>query len=139
MMEWLTVNQAAVRLLRSPNTIAGWIKRSSMGRGSLLLRRKVNGDGEEIKGWLVEASSLKEMNRKAVEKRGRLAKQSLEIETDHRVRRDRKKYVEVFIKEGKPLRRILKVFDRKLHSEVEGYYYKLRSEGVGYVKADQRQ
>ena len=130
--EWLTPSEAARWIQRSRGTIYTWIKRTrhELTETPLRLKRGVNRiDGKENSGWLIEASSLAEMDADsprlrtvetmAVMKDGR---KEISKNTYQSVTSDRRRWVEDFVAEGKKLTTVLAVFNPQLHDEIRGYY-----------------
>ena len=142
--KWVTVKEGAEIVGRSHHTVYNWIERTRTGRADppLVIRRS---DKENGKGWLVLVSSLFEVEKlspRAARPRVRFrpdeanGEESATVElpfnnarscfsggdTMKRVRTDRRKWVNGWVSQGKPLSRILAVFSPSLHSEIEFYY-----------------
>ena len=47
----------------------------------------------------------------------------VEVDTPAKVQTDRKRWVEDWVTEGKPLDKVLTVFPPSLHAEIEAYYH----------------
>ena len=48
----------------------------------------------------------------------------VKVDTPAKVQTDRKRWVEDWVTEGKPLDKVLAVFPPSLHAEIETYYYR---------------
>lgn len=141
---WLTVEQSAEKVERSPNTIRNWINQSNKGlvKNRLLLRkawRDKNQTNCRKKTWLIEEQSLIDRNQNSVRMRKYVKPQKIHRQdlvrkgmpksiryesgdSPQRVEADRRKWVDEWVAEGKSLDRILRVFNPYLHPEISGYY-----------------
>ena len=130
--EWLTPSQAARWMERSRHTIYTWINRTRREQTDTPLRLKRairKRDGKAGSGWLIEASSLAEMDAGSprlrtvktmvVMKDGR---KEISRNTYHSGVSDRRRWVEGLVAEGKKLSTVLEVFNPQLHDEIRGYY-----------------
>ena len=134
--QWITANQAAEWLGCSVGIIYRWIHETHDGTASVpLLLKPRPGIYGRGKSWLIESQSLLVADgssagrRLYVKKdqgssRGVLTTTSRHVEEDTRakVQADRKRWVEGWVAEGKPLDKVLTVFPPSLHSEIEVYY-----------------
>ena len=127
--KWLTAMEAAQWLGRSVHTIYTWIRQARRGEAGRVLELKPRpGYGrKERQSWLIEAESLLSVHGQSPQSkrppaRPSLAKPESRLDTVQAVQADRKKWVRGWVAEGKPLIRILSVFDNSLHSEIEWYY-----------------
>ena len=134
--QWLTVNQAAEWLGCSVHTIYRWIHETHGGTASvpLLLKPRSSNMRGRGKSWLIESQSLL-MADGSGDRRLPYVKEVPDgsrtaLTTGHRggedtpskVRADRKRWVEVWVAEGKPLDKVLSIFSPSLHDEIEVYY-----------------
>jgi len=133
--QWITTNQAAEWLSRSVRIIYTWIRKTRDGTASVPLllkpRPSIYGRG---KSWLIESQSLlvadgsSGRRRLYVKKDPGSSKAALttgchvEEDTRAKVQADRKRWVEGWVTEGKPLDKVLAVFPPSLHAEIEAYY-----------------
>ena len=134
--QWLTANQAAEWLGCSVHTIYRWIHETHGGTASvpLLLKPRPSNMGGRGKSWLIESQSLLVADGfgvrrlpyvKEVSDGSRTALTTGrhgEEDTPSKVRADRKRWVEVWVAEGKPLDKVLSIFPPSLHDEIEVYY-----------------
>jgi len=126
--EWLTPTQAAKWIVRSRHTIYTWIKQTRANETDtpLNIKHKIRSDGQPSRYWLIEASSLVEMDAKSPRNRAtnRFLKESNGGGKDsfHYIKSDRKKWVEGWVRQGKSLGRVRDVFHSDLHPEIEEYY-----------------
>ena len=133
--QWLTANQAAEWLGCSVHIIYRWIHETHGGTASvpLLLKPRPSNMGGKGKSWLIESQSLLVADEsgvrrlpyvKEVSDRSRTALTNGrhgEVDTPSKVRADRKRWVEGWVAEGKPLDKVLSIFPPSLHSEIEVY------------------
>ena len=134
--QWLTANQAAEWLGCSVHTIYRWIHETHSGTASvpLLLKPRSSNMRGRGKSWLIESQSLLMADGsgdrrlpyvKEVPDGSRTALTTGhhgEEDTPSKVRADRKRWVEVWVAEGKPLDKVLSIFPPSLHDEIEVYY-----------------
>ncbi len=134
--QWITANQAAEWLGCSVGIIYRWIHETHDGTASvpLLLKPRSSNMGGRGKSWLIESQSLLMADGsgdrrlpyvKEVPDGSRTALTTGhhgEEDTPSKVRADRRKWVEGWVAEGKPLDKVLTVFPPSLHSEIEVYY-----------------
>ena len=134
--QWLTANQAAEWLGCSVHTIYRWIHETHGGTASvpLLLKPRSSNMRGRGKSWLIESQSLLMADGsgdrrlpyvKEVPDGSRTALTTGhhgEEDTPSEVRADRKRWVEVWVAEGKPLDKVLSIFPPSLHDEIEVYY-----------------
>ena len=133
--QWLTANQAAEWLGCSVHIIYRWIHETHGGTASvpLLLKPRPSNMGGKGKSWLIESQSLLVADEsgvrrlpyvKEVSDRSRTALTNGrhgEVDTPSKVQADRKRWVEGWVAEGKPLDKVLSIFPPSLHSEIEVY------------------
>ena len=112
-----------------------WIRKTRDGTASVPLllkpRPRIYGRG---KSWLIESQSLLAADgssgrrRLYVKKDPGSSKAALttgchvEVDTRAKVQADRKRWVEGWVTEGKPLDKVLAVFPPSLHAQIEAYY-----------------
>ena len=134
--QWLTANQAAEWLGCSVHTIYRWIHETHGGTASvpLLLKPRPSNMGGRGKSWLIESQSLLVADGSGVRRLPYVKEVSDgsrtalttgrhgEEDTPSKVRADRKRWVEVWVAEGKPLDKVLSIFPPSLHDEIEVYY-----------------
>ena len=134
--QWITANQAAEWLGCSVGIIYRWIHETHDGTASVpLLLKPRPGIYGKGKSWLIESQSLlvadgsSGRRRLYVKKdqgssRAALTTTSRHVEEDTRakVQADRKRWVEGWVAEGKPLDKVLTVFPPSLHAEIEACY-----------------
>ena len=141
--QWLTANQAAEWLGCSVHTIYRWIHETHSGTASvpLLLKPRPSNMGGRGKSWLIESQSLLVADGSGVRRLPYVKEVSDgsrtalttgrhgEVDTPSKVRADRKRWVEGWVAEGKPLDKVLAVFPPSLHGEIELYYYQAVESG----------
>ena len=134
--QWLTANQAAEWLGCSVHTIYRWIHETHGGTASvpLLLKPRPSNMGGRGKSWLIESQSLLVADGSGVRRLPYVKEVSDgsrtalttgrhgEEDTPSKVRADRKRWVEGWVAEGKPLDKVLSIFPPSLHDEIEVYY-----------------
>ena len=141
--QWLTANQAAEWLGCSLHTIYGWIHETHDGTAAkpLLLKPRSDNMRGRGKSWLIGSQSLLVADGsgerrlpyvKEVQDGSRIAlttRHHGQKDTPSKVRADRKRWVEGWAAEGKPLNKVLAVFPPSLHGEIEIYYYQAVESG----------
>ena len=124
--EWLTIGEASEKIGRSPYTIYNWISRSERGVSGWDLKiKRVDGRSKRWI-WKVEWGSLREADKGSARLAKYVGDDGLVYnggDTLERVVRDRRRWVNGWVEEGKDLERILGVFDSYLHEEIESYYW----------------
>ena len=134
--QWLTANQAAEWLGCSVHTIYRWIHETHSGTASvpLLLKPRPSNMGGRGKSWLIESQSLLVADGSGVRRLPYVKEVSDgsrtalttgrhgEEDTPAKVQADRKRWVEGWVTEGKPLDKVLAVFPPSLHAEIEACY-----------------
>lgn len=131
MSQWLTVEQAADKIRRSPHTIYNWIYKTRRGlaKTPLVLRQEpFQGPSCKAERWLIDETSLQVADAASPRARHYASKNKKGIrydgnDTPAKVLADRKKWIRDWIAEGKTVRTVLKVFDVSLHSEIEWLYW----------------
>jgi transposase len=137
---WLTTTEAAKLVGRSIHTIYTWINKTNNGTAlvPLVIKRYEKDTRGKSVGWLIERVSLRLTDQSAprnkraqdtvinndlllLKSKGKKVKYDGN-DTPERVRRDRKKWVKNWVEEGKPLIKILPVFDVGIHEEITDYY-----------------
>jgi hypothetical protein len=142
--KWLTVAEASEKIRRSPHTIYNWIGKSRQGRIKPKLSLKtVVRKGCSRPGWLIGWNSLVQMDSisprvkpyvKRIKAEERVYRSDVVRAQDgekvyqhgdtlEQVIADRKRWVTGWVAEGKPLSRVLAVFNPHLGAEIEGYYW----------------
>lgn len=137
--KWVTTTEAAKLVGRSIHTIYTWINRTNNGTAlvPLAIRRYEKETRGKSRGWLIERCSLRSVDKSAprnkrIKDTGKMStsskSRSKEVrydgnDTPGRVRRDRKKWVKNWVEEGKPLIKVLQVFNPELHDEIASYYF----------------
>ena len=133
----LTANQAAEWLGCSVHTIYRWIHETHSGTASvpLLLKPRSSNMMGRGKSWRIDSQSLimadgsgdrRLTSVKEVPDGSKTAlttRHDGEEDTSLKVRADRKRWVEGWVAEGKPLDKVLSIFPHSLHGEIEVYYY----------------
>ena len=135
--QWLTANQAAEWLGCSVHTIYRWIHETHGGTASVPLLLKPRSSSNmrgRGKSWLIESQSLLVADGSGVRRLPYVKEVSDgsrtalttgrhgEEDTPSKVRADRKRWVEGWVAEGKPLDKVLAIFPPSLHGEIEVYY-----------------
>ena len=134
--QWLTANQAAEWLGCSVHTIYRWIHETHNGTAAkpLLLKPRPDNMRGRGKSWLIGSQSLLVADGsserrlpyvKEVQDGSRTAlttRHHGQEDTPSKVRADRKRWVEGWVAEGKPLDKVLSIFSPSLHDEIEVYY-----------------
>ncbi len=126
--QWITARQAAEWLDRSVHIIYTWIRKTREGRATWpLLLKLMPGNN---RSWMIENQSLlapdgsSSRRRPYVKKDPGSSKAALttgcHVEEDTRaeVQADRKRWVEGWVTEGKPLDKVLAVFPTSLHAQI---------------------
>ena len=134
--QWLTANQAAEWLGCSVHTIYRWIHKTHNGTAAkpLLLKPRPDNMRGRGKSWLIGSQSLLVADGssecrlpyvKEVQDGSRTAlttRHHGQEDTPSKVQADRKRWVEGWVAEGKPLDKVLSIFPPSLHGEIEVYY-----------------
>ena len=134
--QWLTANQAAEWLGCSVHTIYRWIHEThnSTAAKPLLLKPRPDNMRGRGKSWLIGSESLlvadgsSECRLPYVKEAQDGSRTALttrhhgQEDTPSKVRADRKRWVEGWVAEGKPLDKVLSIFPPSLHDEIEVYY-----------------
>ena len=131
MSQWLTVEQAADKIRRSPHTIYNWIYKTRRGlaKTPLALRQEpFQGPSCKAERWLIDEPSLPVADAASPRARHYASKNKKGSrydgnDTPAKVLADRKKWIHGWISEGKTLRRVLAIFDASLHPEIEQLYW----------------
>jgi len=145
MAEWVEIGLVAQELGRSLHTVNGWAKK---GRGGVRLGKRRQ--GSRYKGRvLVDMEVARVMNLEAPrvrvsrvsedggEKPGRIYRLDVIKESDGggewdhhdtwaKVVADRKGWVRGWVERGLSLRRVLSIFNPRLHSEIRAYYHRAK-------------